>query len=149
MPSSSRPISTAIAGCISCGTPMVSKSLSSFVGAGEIAHLDRGPHFVLERDPLQLDRQRRHRRFHALETLARLRPFALPRIGERPPQRRVVLVADRRIGEIFERVVGPVHHDLGDGAQHGGGDILRRGGLSSASATSSTPLASGYMSRAI
>ena len=90
-------MSTDIAGCISCGTPMVSKSLSSFGGAGEIADLDRGAHLLLERDALQLDRQRGDRRLDGLEAVARLRPFALARIGERPPQRRIVLVADRRI----------------------------------------------------
>ena len=89
------------------------------VGGGvEIADLDGRAHVVLERDALQLDRQGRHRRRHGLERVARLGPAALLRISERPPQRRVVLVADAGLGEILERVVGPVHHHFGDGAQH-------------------------------
>ena len=37
-----------------------------------------------------------------------------------------MLVADGGIGEILERIVGPVHHHLGDGAQHAGRNVLRR-----------------------
>ena len=94
-------------------------------GGGEIADLDGRAHFFLERDALQLDRQRRHRGVGALEAVARLSPFALLGVSQRPPQRRIVLIADRRIGEILQRVVGPVHHDLGHRAQHGRGALLR------------------------
>ena len=94
-------------------------------GGGEIADLDGRAHFFLERDALQLDRQRRHRGIGALEAVARLRPFALLGVSQRPPQRRIVLIADRRIGEILERVIGPVHHDLGHRAQHRRDALLR------------------------
>ena len=79
---------------------------------------------VLERQPLQFERQRAHRGFDMPEALARLRPFALARIGERAPELRVVLVADHRIAEILERGVGAVEHDVGDGAQHQRARIL-------------------------
>ena len=69
--------------------------------AGEIAHFDGGAHLSLERDALQLDRQGRDGRFHPLETVARHRPFALARISHRAPERRIVLIADCRIGEVL------------------------------------------------
>ena len=92
---------------------------------GEIADFDGRAHLFLERDSLQLDRQRRHGGIGALEAVARLRPFALLGVGERPPQRRIVLIADRRLGEILQRVVGAIHHDLGHRAQHRRGTLLR------------------------
>ena len=97
------------------------------VGRGvEIADLDGGAHVVAQRDALQLDRQGGHRGRHGLERVARLGPAALPRISQRPPQRRVVLVADAGLGQILERVVGPVHHHFGDRAQHQRGHALGR-----------------------
>ena len=56
--------------------------------------------------PLQLDRQRAHRHPDIAEAFAGVGPPALPRMGQRPPERRVVLVADERIGEILERLLG-------------------------------------------
>ena len=94
-------------------------------GGGEIADFDGRAHFFLQRDALQLDRQRRHRGVGALEAVARLPPFALLGVSQRPPQRRIVLIADRRIGEILQRVVGAIHHDLGHRAQHRRGALLR------------------------
>ena len=35
-----------------------------------------------------------------------------------------MLITDSRIGEILERIVGPVHHDFGHRAQNGRGDII-------------------------
>jgi len=89
--------------------------------AGEIADLDGGAHFILEGNALQLDRQRGNRRLGTFEAAVRLRPVALTRIGDRAPQRRIMLVADRGAGEILERVLWPVHHQLGHGAQHARG----------------------------
>ena len=70
------------------------------VGAAEIADLDRGAQRVLQRHALQFERQRADRALDVLEAVARLRPFALAGIGERAPERRIVLVADQRIGQI-------------------------------------------------
>ena len=42
------------------------------------------------------------------------RPLALPRIGQRAPERRVVLVADSGLAQILERRVGAAEHDIGD-----------------------------------
>ena len=93
-------------------------------GAGEIADLDGGTHFALERDPLQLHRHRGDGRFDTLETIPRQPPLTLTRIGQRTPQRRVVLIADRRIGEILQCSVGPVHHHFGHGAQYARSDVF-------------------------
>jgi hypothetical protein len=70
-------------------------------GAGEIAHFDGRAHFGLECGALQLDRQGRDARFHPLETVARHRPLALTRVSHRAPERRIVLIADCRIGEVL------------------------------------------------
>ena len=75
--------------------PIVSKSLSRFAGVGEVADLDRGAHRVLQRDPLQLERQARRARLRR-SGRRRAPPAHLPwrGQGQRAPQRRVVLVAD-------------------------------------------------------
>ena len=117
-------------------------------GAGEIADLDRRAHLVPERNPLQLDRQGGDRRFDALEAVARLRPFALARIGERAPQRRVVLVADAGLARSLSASSGRFIITSAT-ARSTLAETSSSGGRSSASATSSTPLASGYMSRAM
>ena len=57
--------------------------------------------------------------------LPRLGPFALPHEGERAPELRVVLVADQRIGEVLERGLDAVEHDVGERAQHQRGRVLR------------------------
>ena len=95
-----------------------------FGGAGEVADFYGGAHLGLERDALQFDRQSRDARLHTLETVARHRPFALPRIGHSAPERRIMLIADRRIGEVLQRRVRTVHHDFGDRAHHAAGDVL-------------------------
>ena len=65
----------------------------------------------------------------------RLRPFALTGEGERAPQRRVVLIADHRIGEILLRRFDATQHDVGDGAQNerrrifGGRALVGDGGV--------------------
>ena len=114
---------------------MVLKSLSRLHRAGEIADLDRGAQRVLQRDPLQLERQSAERALDVAEGVARLRPFALAGKGQRAPQRRVVLVADRRIGEVLLRRFDAAEHDVGDRAQHerrrilGGGPLVGDGGV--------------------
>ncbi len=90
----------------------------------EIARLDRGAHRFREHEALQLDRQRADRRLDSAECLARLGPFALLGVGDRAPELRLVLVADERIGEILERLVGARQHDVGDRAHHQAGRVL-------------------------
>ena len=117
-------MSTAIVGSSSGGTPMVSNSLSIRVGAVEVAHLDRRAQRLAQRHALQLDRQRADGGVDVLEAVARLGPVALPRIGDGAPERRVELIADLRIGQLLERIVGPVEHHIGDGLEHGAGDVV-------------------------
>ena len=80
----------------------------------------------LQHRALELERQRGHRRFGGAEAFARLRPLAEPGIGQRPPQRRVMLVADERIRQVLQGRVGPADHDIGDGAQHHRRRVLGR-----------------------
>ena len=117
------------------------------VGAVEIAHLDGGSQRFAQRHALQFDRQRGNRAIDVLEGGVRLRPFALAGIGDRAPDRRVELVAD--------------HADwtMSLSASSGRSSMRLATALStvpvtssasflSASATSSTALASADMSRA-
>ena len=87
-------------------------------GIGEVADLDRGAERILQRRALQFERQRAERALDGAEGVARLRPFAVPGERQRPPQRRVVLVADHRVGEVLLRLIDAAEHDVGGGAQH-------------------------------
>ena len=128
-----RPVSTDIAGSSSRRNTDGLEIVHAVAGVGEVADLDRGAQRVLQRDPLQLERQARKRVFDVAEAVARLRPFALAGIGERAPQRRIVLIADHRIGEILLRRLDAAEHDIGDRAQHqrrrllGGRALVRDG----------------------
>ena len=130
-----RPVSTDTAGSTSGDRPMVLKSFSRLHRVGEIADLDRGAQRVLQRQPLQFERQRAERALDVAERIARLRPFALAGERQRAPQRRVVLVADHRIGEVLLRRLDAAEHDVGDGAQHerrrllGGRALVGDGGV--------------------
>jgi hypothetical protein len=93
-------------------------------GGGEIARLDRGAHRVLDDEALQLHRQRADRRVEPAERLARLRPFALLRVGDRAPELGFVLVADQRVAEILQGVIAARHHQIGDRAHHDAGGVL-------------------------
>ena len=113
-----RPVRTDTAGSTSGGRPMVSKSLSRLAASAKSPTSIDGAERVLQRHALQFERQRAERALDVAEGVARLRPFALPGKRERAPQRRVVLVADHRIGEVLQRGLGAAEHDVGDGAQH-------------------------------
>ena len=123
------------------GMPMVSNSWICVGRAGEIADLDRGAACPREHHALQLDRQRADRGIGIAEAFARVGPFALPRIA--PTRARAARRADCRPSDcqVLERLVRPPEHDVGDRAQHQRGGVVAVGG-SSASATSSTALAS-------
>src|SRR5262249_41546053 len=79
---------------------------------------------VLEDETLQFDRKAADRRVDAAERLARFRPLALLRVGDRAPQLGVMLVADAWIAEVFQRIVGAPEHDIGDRAQHQAGRVV-------------------------
>ena len=93
-------------------------------GAGVVLHLDRRAQRLLHRQPLQLERQRRHRAVETLEVLARLVPLALAGEGDAAPQPGVLLVADARRREVLDRLVGPVDEDFGHRAQDAAGDVV-------------------------
>ena len=96
------------------------------VGAVEIAHLDGGSQRREQRHALEFDRQRGNRAIDVLENGLRLRPFAEAGVGDRAPDRRVELVADARIGQFLERLLGPLEHHVGDPLEHGAGDVVGR-----------------------
>ena len=94
-------------------------------GGAEVAHLDRRAHGLLKGEALQFERQRRGRGLERTEAFARLGPFALPRQRERAPQRASLRLAAGRLRQVLQRVGAAPEHDVGDGAQHSGGAVLR------------------------
>ena len=121
-----RPVSTETVGSSSRGMPTTSNSLRRLAAPVKSPTSSEARTMSCKHHALEFERQRRHRRLGVAEAVARFRPFAEPRIGERPPQRRVMLVADEGIRQILHRGVGAADHDVGDGAQHHRRRVLGR-----------------------
>ncbi len=100
--------------------------------AGHVSALDRCAHHVLEHDALQVEGQRLQGRRGIAKAGASRLPLALPRVGQRAPERRIVLITDERMAEILERGIEAADRDLGDRTQHqqcrilGGRRLLRQ-----------------------
>src|SRR4029077_12032509 len=60
-----------------------------------------------------------------LENIPRFRPSTLPCERDRTPDRRVLLIADLRFGELLESVVWTIKHDVGDSLEHAAGHVFR------------------------
>ncbi len=73
---------------------------------------------------LQLGRHRSNGEFDVLEFLPRFGPLPLTRVGQRLPQLRIVVGSGRRIGEIFQPLLGTAAQDARDRVHHQRGSIL-------------------------
>ncbi len=83
-------------------------------GAGIVLHLEGRAHRIHRHDALDVERQRGDGEFDVLELLARVRPFALAREGERLPELGIMAVADHGVGEVLQALRRAADQDAGD-----------------------------------